>query len=162
IETVLGGPDPKKKAKEIEFKLTARLRKHMGNPTFRALSERLEALRERHEQGQLTSVEFLKQLLDLSRDTVAAERDAPPEADEDRGKAKLTELFNQVRNQKTPVIVERIVADIDAIVRAVRFANWQHTAAGERDVKRALRQTLLKYKLHDDRELFEKAYGYVR
>jgi type I restriction enzyme R subunit len=33
---------------------------------------------------------------------------------------------------------------------------------GEREVKRALRQTLLKHRLHDDRELFDKAYGYIR
>jgi len=162
IQTVLGSPDSTKKVKEIEFKLTARLRKHQGNPKFRALSERLEALKDRHERGQLDSVEFLKQLLDLSRDVVAAERDTTHEADEDRGKAALTALFNQVRNQKTPVLVERVVADIDGIVRLVRFDNWQHTSGGEREVKRALRKTLAKYKLHEDVELFDKAYGYVR
>jgi type I restriction enzyme, R subunit len=29
-------------------------------------------------------------------------------------------------------------------------------------VRKALRRTLFKYKLHTDTELFEKAYGYVR
>lgn len=33
--------------------------------------------------------------------------------------------------------------------------------AGEREVKKALRGTLFKYKLHSDKELFEKAYGYI-
>ncbi len=66
LEAVLGTPDPDKKATEIEFKLAQRLRRHMGNPRYRALSERLEALKERHEAGQLHSVEFLKQLLDLA------------------------------------------------------------------------------------------------
>jgi hypothetical protein len=37
-----------------------------------------------------------------------------------------------VRNAKTPVVVERVVADIDEIVRFVRFPGWQQTAAGER------------------------------
>lgn len=60
------------------------------------------------------------------------------------------------------MIVERIVADIDEIVRLVRFPGWQSTSAGEREVKKVLRQTLLKYKLHKDTELFERAYGYVR
>ncbi len=36
----------------------------MGNPQFKALAERLEELKERHEQGLLISVEFLKELLD--------------------------------------------------------------------------------------------------
>ncbi len=38
-----------------------------------------------------------------------------------------------------PVIVERIVTDIDAIVREVRFDGWQNTHAGERAVNIALR-----------------------
>ena len=57
---------------------------------------------------------------------------------------------------------ERVVADIDEIVRLVRFPGWQGTQAGEREVKKALRKALFKYKLHADEELFEKAFGYVR
>ncbi len=133
-----------------------------GYPRFRALSERLESLKERHEQGQLHSIAFLKQLLDLAKDLVQAEKDTPPEEDEDRGKAALTELFQAVRNPETPIIVERLVGEIDSIVRMVRFAGWQNTTAGEREVKKALRKTLFNYKLHQDTELFEKAYGYIR
>jgi type I restriction enzyme R subunit len=166
LEVVLGSPDPEKKATEkaheIEFQLAQRLRKHMGNPRFRALSERLESLKERHEQGQLHSIAFLKQLLDLARDVVQAEKETPPEEDEDRGKAALTELFQAARNPETPIIVERLVGEIDSIVRVVRFAGWQNTTAGEREVKKALRKTLFNYKLHQDAELFEKAFGYIR
>ena len=72
----------------------------------------------------------------------------PPEEDEDRGKAALTELFNEVKTAETPIMVERVVADIDEIVRLVRFPGWQDTQAGEREVKKALRKTLFKYKLH--------------
>ena len=161
LEAVLAA-DPRKKAREVEFKLTTRLRKHMGNPRFKALSERLEALRERHAQGLLQSIDFLKELLSLAHDLVAAENDTPAEEDEDRGKAALTELFQQVRTESTPVMVERVVADIDEIVRLVRFPGWQQTSAGEREVRSALRKSLLKYKLHQDQELFEKAYGYVK
>jgi type I restriction enzyme R subunit len=32
----------------------------------------------------------------------------------------------------------------------------------EREVKMALRKTLFKYKLHQDQELFDRAYGYIR
>jgi type I restriction enzyme, R subunit len=163
LEAVMGQePEAKKRSKELETKITARLRRRMGSPRFKPLSERLEALKDRHERGLLNSVEFLKQLLELAKDLVAAEKDTPPELDEDRGKAALTELFQQVRNEKTPVVVERVVADIDEIVRLVRFPGWQHTSAGEREVKKALRKTLLKYQLHQDAELFDRAYQYVR
>jgi len=162
LEAVLGTPDPNKKATEIEFKLAQRLRRHMENPRYRALSERLEALKERHEAGQLHSVEFLKQLLDLARDLLEVEKETPPEEDEDRGKAALTELFEEVRTADTPIIVERLVAKIDEIVRFVRFPGWQNTSAGEREVRKALRKTLFDFKLHQDAELFEKAYGYVK
>lgn len=162
IEALLGAPDPGRKAKELEIKVAQRLRKHMANPRFRQLSERLESLKERHEQGQLHSVEFLKLLLDLAKDLLQAEKDAPPEEDEDRGKAALTELFEQVRTAQTPIIVERLVAKIDEIVRLVRFPGWQTTSAGEREVKKALRKTLFDFKLHQDAELFDKAYGYIK
>jgi type I restriction enzyme R subunit len=161
LEAVLSNPDPKK-AKEIEIKVARRLRKHLGNPKFKALSERLDALRDRFESGVLNSVEFLKQLLQLAKEVLQAEKEVPPEEDEDRGKAALTELFNEVKTAETPIMVERVVADIDEIVRLVRFPGWQDTLAGEREIKKALRKSLFKYKLHADEELFEKAYSYIR
>lgn len=93
---------------------------------------------------------------------VKTEREAPAEEDIDRGKAALTALFEEAKNGETPIMVRRVVDDIDEIVRAVRFDGWQATHAGEREVKRALRQTLFKFKLHQDAELFERAYGYIR
>lgn len=161
LEAVLSNPDPKK-AKEIEIKLLRRLRGHSGNPKFKQLSERLDALKDRFEAGQINSVEFLKQLLEIAKETLQAEKEVPPEEDEDRGKAALTELFNEVKTAETPIMVERVVADIDEIVRLVRFPGWQGTQAGEREVKKALRKALFKYKLHADEELFEKAYSYIR
>jgi type I restriction enzyme R subunit len=44
----------------------------------------------------------------------------------------------------------------------VRFPGWQNTSAGEREVRKALRKTLFDFKLHQDAELFEKAFGYVK
>ena len=161
LEAVLSNPDPKK-AKEIEIKVARRLRKHLGNPKFKALSERLDALRDRFEAGVLNSVEFLKQLLQIAKEVLQAEKEIPPEEDEDRGKAALTELFNEVKTAETPIMVERVVADIDEIVRLVRFPGWQDTLAGEREIKKALRKALFKYKLHADEDLFEKAYSYIR
>ncbi|MEN3972306.1 HsdR family type I site-specific deoxyribonuclease [Sphingomicrobium sp. XHP0235] len=161
LEAVVGSPDPDKKSKEISVKLTARLRKHAVNPAFKALSQRLEDLKERHQQGLLLSIEFLKALLELAKDVVQAERETPAEEDVDRGKAALTELFEEVQTGETPIMIKRVVDDIDDIVRAVRFDGWQDTHAGEREVKKALRQTLFKYKLHQDTELFERAYRYV-
>lgn len=161
LEAVLSNPDPSK-AKEIEIKVARRLRKHLGNPKFKALSERLDALRDRFESGQVNSVEFLKALLQIAKEVLQAEKEIPPEEDEDRGKAALTELFNEVKTAETPIMVERVVTDIDEIVRLVRFPGWQDTLAGEREIKKALRKALFKYKLHADEELFEKAYSYIR
>ncbi|WP_406921208.1 type I restriction endonuclease subunit R [Klebsiella pneumoniae] len=161
LEAVLSNPEPKK-AKEIEIKLKRRLRGHGNNPKFKHLSERLDALKDRFESGQINSIEFLKQLLELAKETLQTEKTTPPEEELDHGKAALTELFNEVKTADTPIIVERVVADIDEIVRLVRFPGWQSTLAGEREVKKALRKALFKYKLHADDELFEKAYSYIR
>lgn len=43
----------------------------------------------------------------------------------------ITELFQDAKSRATPIIVERIVNDIDEIVKRVRFPDWQHTTAGD-------------------------------
>lgn len=156
-----GKKDAKNAAKRIEINLVARIVKHGGKPKFIKLGERLEDLREKHEMGLITSVEFLKRLLELARDAVEAEKETVPEEEIDKGKSALTELFNSVKNSSTPIIVERIVADIDDIVKIVRFDGWQDTTAGKQEIKKALRSVIwVKYKIKD-KELFDKAYGYV-
>ena len=104
----------------------------------------------------------MKHLIQLAKDVVAAEKEVETEHERKGAKSALTELFLEVRNDQTPAIVERIVNDIDEIVKIVRFPGWQSTAAGEREVKKALRKTLLKYNLHTDQDLFDRAYGYIR
>lgn len=154
----------KKAAQRIEINLAAIIKGHIDNPEFISLGERLERLRKQHEQGLLNGTEFLKQLLDLAKDTAAAVRKAQAEAPEppkeEKGKAALTELFNSVKNQSTPIIVERIVNEIDEIVKIVRFPGWKDTPQGRNDVEKALRSVFVRKKLFDN-ELFEKAYGYV-
>lgn len=153
--------DVKKATKRIEIDLVARITKHTKDPKFIKLGERLEDLREKHEQGLITSIEFLKRLLELARDAAEAEKETVPEKEIDKGKAALTELFNSVKNPNTPIIVERIVNDIDDIVKIVRFEGWQNTTAGKQEVKKALRSVVwVKYKLKD-KEVFDKAYSYV-
>lgn len=162
LNSILNDSNPAKKAKEVEIKLIARLRKHAGNPKFKELGERLEKIREKHEQGLLNSLEFLKAILEIAKDTVEAERQVDPEEEQDRALTALTQLFNEVKTKNTHVIVERIVTEIDGIVRQVRFDGWQTTSQGEREIQQALRRALLKYRLHTDQELFDKAYGYIR
>ena len=79
-----------------------------------------------------------------------------------KAKAALTELFHETKTEQTPKMIERIVNDIDAVVEQVRFDGWKWSKAGVREVKRALRKTLMKYKLHKEADLFDKAYAYIR
>lgn len=68
--------------------------------------------------------------------------------------------FNEL-GDNTPIIVERIVTDIDDIVKIVRFDGWQNTTGGRQEVKKALRSVVwVKYKIKD-KEVFDKAYSYI-
>ncbi len=153
--------DIKKTTKKIEINLVAKILNHSNDPKFVKLGEKLEALREKHEQGLITSLEFLKMLLELAKEAVQAEKEVVPVVEVDKGIAALTELFNGVKNKATPIIVERIVKDIDDIVKIVRFDGWQNTTAGKQEVKKALRSVVwIKYKIKDV-DVFDKAYKYI-
>jgi len=162
---VIDGLMSKKDPKEVDiiFKhLEGRLRNKGGNPIFKALGERLEKLRDKAEQGLISSIEFIKQLCDIAKETLKAEKEDSDVNIKSSGKAALTELFLELKTDQTPAIVERIVSDIDEIVRLVRFDGWQNTIPGEREVQKSLRKTLLKYQLHKDEELFNKSYEYIK
>lgn len=153
--------DIKKASKRIEINLVAKILNHRNEPRFIKLGEKLEELRMRHEQGLITSIEFLKNLLDLAKEAAQAEKEVIPANEIDKGIAALTDLFNSVKNKATPIIVERIVKDIDDIVKIVRFDGWQDTTAGKQEVKKALRSVVwIKYKIKDI-EVFDKAYKYI-
>ena len=153
--------DLKKTTKKVEINLVAKILKHASEPKFVHLGEKQEALREKHEPGLITSIEFLKLLLELAKEAAQAEKEVVPEQEIDKGIAALTELFNGIKNKSTPVIVERFVADIDSIVKIVRFDGWQSTTAGKQEVKKALRSVVwIKYKIKD-KEVFDKAYNYI-
>jgi type I restriction enzyme R subunit len=161
IENIFNNPDPKN-AKKLEKILIKRFQKHAGNPKFKALSERLEELRDRAEKGLISSIEFVKELCKIAKETLQAEKELEEVLQDKSPKAALTDLFLELKTDQTPAVVERIVNDIDAIVRIVRFPGWQKTTTGEREVQQSLRKALLKYKLHKDQLLFDRAYGYIK
>ena len=161
IEEIFNNPDPKN-AKKLTKILAGRFKKHGNHPKFKKLSELLEALRDRAEQGLITSIEFVKELCKIAKETVQAEKELEQEIQEKSPKAALTELFLELKTDQTPAVVERIVTDIDAIVRIVSFPGWQKTTSGEREVQKSLRQALLKYQLHKDQVLFDRAYSYIK
>lgn len=115
------------------------------------------------------SVEFLKRLLELAREVVVAERaGAAGQLDEyaepllpDPNLGALTQIFLEFKPDATPEILERIVSDIDTIVRSVRFSGWQTSQPGDREVRKQLRLILKKYGLPMTGPLFDRAYAYV-
>lgn len=161
IDDLAAKGDTKEAAKVTKL-LVGRLRKHGENPIFKQLSERLDEIRARAESGLINSIQFIKELCQIATETLQAEKQIEPIEQIESGKTALTELFLEMKTEQTPAIVERIVNDIDEIVRIVRFEGWQSSIAGEREVQKALRKTLLKYQLHKDSELFHKAYEYIK
>ena len=161
VTSLMASKDPRA-AKKIEKELIKRFKKYTNQPKFVELSKRLEALRDKAEQGLISSIEFIKELCQIARETIQAEKQEEHIEVRKTGMEALTELFLDLRTDDTPAVVGRIVADIDNIVKIVRFPGWQTTNAGEREVQKALRKTLLKYKLHKEEVLFNKAYLYIR
>lgn len=161
IEDIFNNPNPSK-TKQLEKALLKRFKDRVDLPVFKSLSERLESLRDKAEKGLIASIDFVKELCKIAKETLQAEKELQTDLQEKSPKAALTELFLELKSDQTPAVVERIVNDIDAIVRVVRFPGWQNTTGGEREVQKSLRKTLLKYKLHTEQALFDQAYAYIR
>ena len=161
IKDIFNHPD-QKKIKQLEKMLVKRFQKHADLPQFIKLSELLEALRDKAEKGLISSIEFVKELCKIAKETVQAEKELDEVVQDKTPQAALTELFLKLKTDQTPAVVERIVADIDAIERVVRFPGWQHSTSGEREVQKSLRKALLKYQLHKDQALFDRAYAYIK
>jgi len=161
IDGLMKTKDPKQGDRVLKI-LISRLHRHGNHPTFKRLSERLEELRRKAEIGLIQSIDFIKELCEIAKETLQAEKQTDPEEKQKSGKAALTELFLELKTNTTPAIVERIVNDIDEIVRIVRFDGWQHSTVGEREVKRELRKILwTKYQIKDE-DLFVRAYDYIK
>ena len=137
IEDIFNNPDSKK-IKQLEKLLIKRFQKHADHPEFKKLSERLEELRDKAEKGLISSIEFVKELCKIAKETVQAEKELEEALLDKTPQAALTELFLELKTDQTPAVVERIVADIDAIVRVVRFPGWQHSTSGEREVQKVV------------------------
>ncbi len=113
------------------------------------------------------SVEFLKQLLELARDLVEAEKaDEEGRLDDikvvDPDKGALTQILAEYAPPDVPVIIETVVEKIDAIVRPVRGTGWQESQPGDREVRQQLRLVLKDSGLPPQGEIFDRAYAYVR
>lgn len=176
-------PDAEEIIKTIEARIEARLNSDPKNKIYRSLAERLDQLRQTRIETAQDSIEFLKRLLEVARDTVRADREAREEAEAEAGEAgvaaattnggahasllpeerigALTQIFREYKPDATPEIIERVVLEIDAVVTAARFSNWQVTREGVRTVKGEIRSALHKFGLDPTGELFERAYAYV-
>lgn len=153
--------DAEVKAKELEMRIIWNLHKHVSDPRFEELGKRLEELKDKHYKNVINSLTFLKELLEIAKETVKLERETKAEP-VDGSKEALTKLFFECKIETTPKIIEKIVEEIDNVVKVTRFDGWQWTVSGEKEIKMALRRTLLKYKLHKEQDLFDRAYSYIR
>lgn len=153
--------EQEQRAKRLEIDLMGRLR-GSNDPKFVELGERLEKLRQDYEAGVIKAIDWLKGLLDAAKDTVQAERETGEHVvTEEDNKQALTKLFLETRPETTPKLIGDVVEQIDKIVKATRFEGWQNSNSGPREIQKALLVTLAQFGLGKDKELFQKAYGYI-
>lgn len=152
----------------IQARLQRKLAGSAAHPVWVSLGKRLEKLREAKVAQATESVEFLKELLEVARQVVEAERaEADGRLDEltsvlpDPDIGALTQILLEFKPDATPEIVERVVTDIDTIVRQVRFTGWQTSHPGDRLVRQEVRIILKKYDLPPTGPLFDRAYAYI-
>ena len=153
-----------KKIVEVEKMLRLRLGEHTGNPTYKKFAEKLDELRERMEQNLISSIDFLKQLLEMAKELLEEEKKVEqPQDKRAQARAALTDLFQSIKTDETPIIVEQVVNDIDnEVVNIIRqFNEAFQSVTARREIKKKLRSILwIKYQIKDN-DVFERAYQYI-
>lgn len=156
--------DNPKKILEVEKMLRLRLGEHRGDPKYKAFAEKLDELRRHMEENLITSIDFLRSLLILAKEVLEEEKNSnQPQDKREQAKAALTELFESIKTENTPIIVERVVADIDENVVAIvrKFKDAFKSITAQREIKKKLRSILwINYQIKDQ-EVFDKAYQYI-
>jgi hypothetical protein len=116
------------------------------------------------EQNLISSIDFLKQLLALAKDLLEEEKKKDePQDKRAQARAALTDLFQSIKTEDTPIIVEQVVNDIDnEVVNIVRqFNDAFQSVTARREIKKKLRAILwVKYQIKDN-DVFERAYQYI-
>ena len=156
-----------KTAEQIMDSIAERIRKRLERhpqAVFKALAERLEALRQAQLAKAEDSIEFLREIFTVARDLKVAEKaDDAGELEllPDPRVGALTQIFEEFRPADVPVIVDDVVYAVDWIVIRVAFDGWVRTTEGEKDVRVELRRTLRKFNLPIKGDLFDRAYEYI-
>lgn len=163
-----------KSPNEILDSIAARLKRRMtpdtGNaphPLYKSFAERLERLRQRTIAAAQQSIDWLKEAFNLARDVTVAEQTEDRAGEigldllPDPHIGALTQIFREYAPADSPALVERVVKDIDYIVKEIRYEGWASTKEGDRIVRREVRGVLLKHRMHRDQDLFERAYEYI-
>lgn len=153
-----------KKIVEVEKMLRLRLGEHKDNPHYKKFAEKLDELRERMAQNLISSIDFLKQLLEMAKEILEEEKKVEqPQDKRAQARAALTDLFQSIKTDETPIIVEQVVNDIDnEVVNIIRqFNDAFQSVTARREIKKKLRSILwIKYQIKDN-DVFEKAYQYI-
>lgn len=161
-----------KTAQDVLDGIAKRLRDRQDGPNgdhavWVSLAERLDQLRERTLSQAQDSLDFLRDLFKAAKDLHAAEK-----VEDENGRdgldllpdpriGALTQIFNEYAPKDTPVIVGRVVKDIDDIVKEVRYDGWKATQQGDRLVRTEIRKVLKRHALLVAGELFDRAYEYI-
>ena len=158
-------------AGEVLERLEERIRRRVSGSdphrVWRSLAERLEELRAAKLASAEASLEFLKQLMEVARDLVRAERaDDEGRLDEirvlDPRTGALTQIFSEYAPEVRPAIVDQVVEAVDDLVAPSRGTGWQTSVPQDNEVRKQLRLTLRRFSLPPTGELFDRAYAYIR
>lgn len=161
-----------KTADQIIDNIADRLKKRLAgangdHPLYQSLADRLDKLRQHALDTAVAAIDWLREAFGVATDLTAAEN-----AEDEHGRAgldalpdprvgALTQIFLEYAPDDAPVMIEKVVLEVDAIVRDVRYDGWARTQKGDRIVRQSIRNVLRPHGLHNVEGLFDAAYAYV-
>jgi type I restriction enzyme R subunit len=150
----------------LKQRIAGRIADSSNVKVWASLSQRLEELGQQSIAEAAASVDFLISLLEIVREMLVAEQGGDEGTIDqvvvfDPNLGALTQTFTEYPPQHVPVIVSRIVEEIDAIAALAKGTQWKESSPQDRKVQKALRLVFKKFGLPLTGELYDRAFAYI-
>ncbi|OLS22260.1 MAG: hypothetical protein HeimC2_30220 [Candidatus Heimdallarchaeota archaeon LC_2] len=143
------------------FEISSTIKEIISNslPLNSCYIDILTKINQEYESGNKKIIPYISTFLGISEEFLKKNNSHKLR---DQKKFIFSEIYNSFKSQSIPIMIDKLVIDIDEIVIYILNDDWVWSKKSENIVKQVLGEIFTKYKLQNEVELFNRAFDYIR